>query len=457
LSAEGRKFIFTLSKKRGSEKQLIKLLACRRRIFQKPAERKFGKRYWQWLDKCSDTKNISPYIYQMTKKLILTCFVLTTIISVSQTTATKLYKKHLGTIVKFRISKNDGIKGSGTGFFISEKTIVTCYHVLENAKTIDIYSNNGKKFTLDSILESNKKSDLIRFSVKEKSSSWLTVSKKLPEPGDNIYIIGNPDNYDFSISTGIVSAIRTIDSVEIIQNTAPSSPGISGAPLLNEKGEVIGVQSFISFINQNLNLASSSNEILNMKNDKSFKSLEPIKYYSNFQKDSIYKLIKASFKAQNYKKTIELTYPLLNTGIPEENVQYLEFIGNSYFYLQDYAKAAQYFSVLLNYFGTLKYVSDNDWWSFAQALNTQSLCLFTIGDKEGAVYHISKAIEIANNQINSDELRKDLYKMFLRQVHVSDATFKFSQNKKFEACLSWKIAKQYGQTTDELGFDALCK
>lgn len=68
-------------------------------------------------------------------------------------------------------------------------------------------------------------------------------------------MIGNPEGLEGSLSTGIVSGVRTFESDSWLQITAPISPGSSGGPVLNSSGEVIGVAVATFKEGQNLNFA----------------------------------------------------------------------------------------------------------------------------------------------------------------------------------------------------------
>jgi len=59
--------------------------------------------------------------------------------------------------------------------------------------------------------------------------------------GDSVSAVGNPQGSEGTFSQGIVSSIRELGSKRLLQITAPISPGSSGGPVLNEKGEEIGV------------------------------------------------------------------------------------------------------------------------------------------------------------------------------------------------------------------------
>jgi hypothetical protein len=80
--------------------------------------------------------------------------------------------------------------------------------------------------------------------------------------GEAIYAIGNPEGLEGTFSQGIISSIRKVGADKLLQITAPISPGSSGGPVLNIKGEVIGVSVATSAKGQNLNFAIPSNYLM---------------------------------------------------------------------------------------------------------------------------------------------------------------------------------------------------
>ncbi len=72
------------------------------------------------------------------------------------------------------------------------------------------------------------------------------------EIGDTVYVAGNPEGLEGTFSQGIISAFRGTDYIQI---TAPISPGSSGGPVMNQRGDVIGVATLFSKEGQNLNFA----------------------------------------------------------------------------------------------------------------------------------------------------------------------------------------------------------
>jgi hypothetical protein len=94
------------------------------------------------------------------------------------------------------------------------------------------------------------------------SPNFLTVSREVPEVGERVVVIGSPQLLELTVSEGIVSAIRTeTHKGQAIQMTAPISGGSSSGPVINLRGEVVGVSTFYREGGQNLNFAISGNRI----------------------------------------------------------------------------------------------------------------------------------------------------------------------------------------------------
>jgi S1-C subfamily serine protease len=161
----------------------------------------------------------------------------------------------------------------GSGFIYNDKGyIVTNNHVVENAKAVDVTFINGDRYTAN-ITGTDAFSDLAVIKINENTTG-------LPKPlvvgnsselrvGDQVVAIGNPFGLESSMTTGIVSQIGRLLSVDergfsipnAIQTDALINPGNSGGPLLNMKGEVIGVNTAGIFPG-GIGLAVPSNTIL---------------------------------------------------------------------------------------------------------------------------------------------------------------------------------------------------
>lgn len=155
---------------------------------------------------------------------------------------------------------------SGTGFFIRPGEVVTNVHVIKGAQRVEIHTLEGKgrTYPVAGALAIDEEADLALLSVNlpEDKSRPLTLATALPEEGEPIFLIGNPLRLEGSISNGIVSAIREVPALgRIIQITAPVSHGNSGSPLLNMRGQVIGIVTVKVTNGQNINLALAASRI----------------------------------------------------------------------------------------------------------------------------------------------------------------------------------------------------
>jgi len=158
---------------------------------------------------------------------------------------------------------------SGSGFFINDKGhIITNHHVIERAYSATVKTSSGREYAVGGVVARDVEADIVKLSVNIQDTNIvpLKLSTAIPSEGEDIIVIGSPLGLEASVSTGIVSAVRDIPAFgKILQITAPVSPGSSGSPVLNTKGEVIGVATFIATEGQNINFAVPSEKILALK------------------------------------------------------------------------------------------------------------------------------------------------------------------------------------------------
>ena len=144
-----------------------------------------------------------------------------------------------------------GTAPAGTGFYLSldkkekmTKYILTAAHVIKNAKVVEIRNYDNKSEKVDVIL-TDFKTDIAILKSKNKGQS-VQVTKKKIKYGNEVCLIGNSFGLGQSLSCGIVSGLnRTrlgFNPIEdFIQTDAAVNPGASGAPLLNNDGELVGM------------------------------------------------------------------------------------------------------------------------------------------------------------------------------------------------------------------------
>lgn len=151
----------------------------------------------------------------------------------------------------------------GSGFFVSAACLViTNEHVVQGANTI-VLRNASRSISIAQVLAADEIRDLALLRSNSRSCSPL----KLGDPakaivGLDVYAVGGPLGLSGTITKGIISAFRTgSDGVRYIQLDAAINPGNSGGPLMNQRGEVLGVNTFKVKDFEGLNFAIASSEI----------------------------------------------------------------------------------------------------------------------------------------------------------------------------------------------------
>jgi putative serine protease PepD len=172
-------------------------------------------------------------------------------------TATQVYKQASAGVVAIKAVTADGTD-SGTGIVLNDKgLILTNDHVVSGATSLTVAAGGSESTTRPATLvgeEANDDLALIKVDPSGLGLEPLTLaSSHSLQVGDVVYAIGNPYGLDETLTRGIVSALgRSIsapDGAKItgaIQTDAALNPGNSGGPLLDEEGEVIGVNSQIA-------------------------------------------------------------------------------------------------------------------------------------------------------------------------------------------------------------------
>ena len=189
--------------------------------------------------------------------LLLLC----TTVAIAQT-AEQIAEKVLAATVFLEMKdRNDRTLGFGSGFFVGKNQIATNLHVIEGAakgtaKLVGKYT----LYTIQGILVTDKNNDLALLKVSLSGVKPLSLGNSDDiKIGATVYVAGNPKGLEGTFSNGIISSRRDSGTKERLQMTAPVSPGSSGGPVLNDKGEVIGISYMTIEGGQNLNFAIPSN------------------------------------------------------------------------------------------------------------------------------------------------------------------------------------------------------
>jgi tetratricopeptide (TPR) repeat protein len=283
---------------------------------------------------------------------------------------------------------------NGSGFIFSEDGMIgTNFHVVDGIDSLIVKTSDGTFYDADLMIV-DEKNDVAIIKLKNINGRKFPTVKlgnsNVVKVGQEVFAIGSPFGYEYTISQGIIAGIRDNEKVsftdpityipvekkfeKVIQITAAISPGNSGGALFNTKGDVIGIttytytgygnlnfavaiNSFSNFMNS-VNLANLENDpaakkkrdeslfFTNLKNANNYKSQVTYNWYYTKQKDTMKTLDSFItkqdsinkvnfFKAENlYVKCIELQ--------PDSFIVYQELM-DLYVYTENFSKAEQHY------------------------------------------------------------------------------------------------------------------
>lgn len=157
--------------------------------------------------------------------------------------------------------------GWGSGFFVSAQgVIVTNAHVVGDSQTVKVSLSDGRTYQ-SGLIFADPDRDLALVRVPGDGFPFLKLADVPPQPGADVVAIGSPGLGDIALTNtvtrGVVSAVRKIDDEAWIQTDAAINHGNSGGPLLNNRGEVVGVNTLAARKSEysGLNFAISSDEL----------------------------------------------------------------------------------------------------------------------------------------------------------------------------------------------------
>lgn len=144
----------------------------------------------------------------------------------------------------------------GSGFAIGENCIITNAHVINNQYDVRIETYGGE-IKRAFIVSMDERIDIAVIGVSDASFTPLHVADlSTVNVGDDVYAIGAPNSLAFTLTKGVVSSKeRLVSRQKYIQTDAAINSGNSGGPLLNDAGEVIGVNSYKMSDSEGIGLA----------------------------------------------------------------------------------------------------------------------------------------------------------------------------------------------------------
>ena len=146
--------------------------------------------------------------------------------------------------------------GQGSGFLLrSDGTILTNWHVLAGATQALVILDSGEAVDAVVYVQGDSLADLAIIRIPRSGLPTLKTRSTTPAVGERVVTIGSPLGLSRTVAEGIVSAVRTVDGRELVQISAPISPGSSGGAVLDGAGRVFAVSTSYVEGGQQLNFA----------------------------------------------------------------------------------------------------------------------------------------------------------------------------------------------------------
>jgi len=165
--------------------------------------------------------------------------------------------------------------GQGSGFIVtSNGAIVSNLHVVQGAAMLRIKLANGDVYKTADLVDVDDVKDIAIIKIKGFKLPAVTLGDSdKSETGDSVVVISSPEGLVNSLTTGVISGVRRLETHRVFQITAPISRGSSGGALFNSNGEVIGVVTSLLKSGQNINFAVPVNYARGMIGDQVTTSL----------------------------------------------------------------------------------------------------------------------------------------------------------------------------------------
>lgn len=187
------------------------------------------------------------------------------ILSSAIKTGEQIYAERSLSVALINVFDRSGRQTSlGSGVVIEPGVVITNCHVTQSANQIKV--RIGNDLLPATLGTADEDFDLCRLNVPNMTAPAVAIgSIKSLRIGQKVFAIGAPQGLDLTISDGIISSFRHAPGGEVIQTTAPISPGSSGGGLFDASGNLVGIVAFQSRTGQNLNFAIPADWISQMR------------------------------------------------------------------------------------------------------------------------------------------------------------------------------------------------
>ncbi len=172
-------------------------------------------------------------------------------------TTEQLYQRVLPAVMRLEVKSQSGENFIGSAVLaMADDVVFTAWHVVADARSVCAVFADGQRVNVIGCIDYDGGRDLALLKLEKRlPHRRAALGRELPSVAARAYVIGSPKGYDFSISDGLISQIRSVQGFLQYQLSCPLSPGNSGSPVFNQRGEVIGIASWTKADAQNVSFA----------------------------------------------------------------------------------------------------------------------------------------------------------------------------------------------------------
>ncbi|HZS09373.1 MAG TPA: S1C family serine protease [Blastocatellia bacterium] len=173
-------------------------------------------------------------------------------------------------VVIEQLDESDNEIGQGSGFIVTPGgAIVTNLHVIQGADALRVKLPNGDVYKTVDVVDFDELKDIAIIKIKGFKLPVVALGDSdYVQQGESVVAIGNPEGLTNSLSTGVISGMRRLETHRVFQITAPISKGSSGGALFDDQGMVIGITTSVLQAGQNINFAVPINYVRGMISDQ---------------------------------------------------------------------------------------------------------------------------------------------------------------------------------------------
>ena len=190
----------------------------------------------------------------------------------------EIYQKLLPSVLTLQVANSQGERFRRFRFLCPRQRPRRHFyqHVISDATNVSARLANDHYVSVLGLVDKDVKHDLALIRLDAASYPRVDLNTNDPAIGSRTYVIGAPKGFEFSITDGLLSQIQQVDGYDQFQVSCPISGGNSGGPVVNDRGEVVGITSWTKRDAQNLSFATPARFLAGVESSAARRSLDSI-------------------------------------------------------------------------------------------------------------------------------------------------------------------------------------